>query len=174
MYDICTWEGCLSFLQMSVALNLACIIVKENPIEKLFASVITQNDRNTDDYRKEYDKKRDRCKKALALPEIPEMAYMKYNELSAQHLKTDDSLVSLGLRARLASPVCFSYACLLLGLYGILGLLLIPVAKESSWALNTFTTFTGFVVLTLFLFLWVELWKCFVSKEDVGIHLIDS
>lgn len=168
MYDIDTWEGCLSFLQMSVALNLACIIVEENPIEKLFASVITQNERNIDDYRKEYDEKRDRCKKAFAKLPPKEDAYLKYNELSIQHMKIDDSLVNLGLRARLASPLCFSYACMLLGLYGVLGLLLIPIAEESNWALNTFIAFTGFVILTLFLFLCLEVEKSFVSKEEVG------
>lgn len=63
---------------MSVALNLACISNRE------IICICHYAKRNIDNYRKEYDKKRDRCKKVLANLNPKEDAYMKYNAYTPQ------------------------------------------------------------------------------------------
>ena len=168
MYNVELWNGCLSFIQMSVALNVGCILVDKNPIERLFDTASSTSQNNSRNYIDEYSQKLNKCTKAVASTiDGNTDAYSKLNKLISSYLKIDKSLKFLKEYSEDVSPICFSYACLLLSIYGLLSLLLIPivaVAHKSCTAIATvdramdmLVLFSIFTALFLIVFLIVEI-----------------
>lgn len=172
MYDIESWDGCLSFIQMSVALNLGSILLSKPPIEELFDYAIKQSKKESEVFRIEYSKKIAKCKDIITQKEDrDENLKIKYNNFVSIYLKMNEYF---GLREtydKNVTPICFSYACLLLGVYGLLGLLIIPVCDECAWGVNSFVLFSLFTSLALVVFLSIELWKRFIASNKSGEDL---
>lgn len=152
MCDFDTWKDCLSFLSISVIWNLGCILInkKDNPITRLFSSTIINNYEDTKAYRSEYSRRMDELNTIFKSKENWNNVdiYLKYINLSVLHLNINDSYEDIEIHVRKSYPMCFSYACLILSFYSLLGLSLIPII-ELNWVLNAYTTFSAFVVLTL-------------------------
>lgn len=176
MYNAELWNGCLSFIQMSVALNIGCILVDKNPVERLFDAASSTSQNNSQNYIDEYSQKLNKCTKAVAsTTDNDTYAYSKLNKLISSYLKIDKSLKFLKEYSEEMSPICFSYACLLLSIYGLLSLLLIPivaVANKSYTAIATadkamdmLVLFSIFTTLFLIVFFIVEIVNRYGEKR---------
>lgn len=148
MYDFDTWGLCLSFIQVSVAFNFASILAP-NRIGMLFrTSEIKSIDIS------ECVTKLGECQAKLE-GNFSEETFKDYNKVIASYLKLNNLYTEIAIYQKL-KPVCFEYACLLLGLYGILGLLIIPISNPSSCTTKFYIVFTGFVLLGLLSLLIIE------------------
>lgn len=172
MCDFDTWKDCLSFLSISVIWNLGCILInkKDNPITRLFSSTIINNYEDTKAYRSEYSRRMDELNTIFKSKENWNNVdiYLKYINLSVLHLNINDSYEDIEIHVRKSYPMCFSYACLILSFYSLLGLSLIPII-ELNWVLNAYTTFSAFVVLTLTILLIIEFYKLIFRKKEKDI-----
>ncbi|MBP3510608.1 MAG: hypothetical protein J6K19_01010 [Prevotella sp.] len=171
MYDFDIWEGCLSFLSLSVVWNFGCIWVKNNPIKRLFESVINKRDEDTKSYRDECGKRMEERTATLHSKDNwqNKNVYLIFGKLVSQYLKVDKIFEDLQYcTQRIFDPVCFSYACFILGCHSLLGLLLIPVIKSQKldWILNAFISFSAFVVITLFILLIIDIKLIFKGKNE--------
>lgn len=170
MYDFDIWEGCLSFLSLSVVWNFGCIWVKNNPIRRLFESVINERSEDTKSYRDDCGKRMEERTTILHSKENwqNKNVYLIFGKLVSQYLQVDKIFQDLQYcTQRIFDPVCFSYACFILGCHSLLGVLLIPVIKslKYDWILNAFIAFSSFVVLTLFILLIIDIKLIFKGKN---------
>lgn len=163
---------------MSVALNLGCILVDKDPIKRLFDAASITNKKNIPTYIDEYSKKLSDCTKAVALvTENKSKAYLKLNKLISSYLKIERSLKFLKEYSEEVSPICFSYACLLLSFYGLLSLLLIPIATAmnkggivADRAMDVLVLFSLFTGLWLIVFFIVEIVNRYGNKRLNKLH----
>ena len=180
MYDFDIWEGCLSFLSLSVVWNIGCILIKpqNNPIMQLFKSAIISSKESIKYYRDEYHKKVEECTTILHSKVNWEnkKVYLIFGKFVSEYLKIDKNLENIELCASLFYPICFSYTCLILSFHSLLGLLLIPVIKneKTDWILNAYIVFSVFVVLTLFILLIIEIWELFKRNRNTDINSEDT
>lgn len=158
MLDCNTWVDLLSFIQISVALNLGYVLIKHNPFSELFNTyIILDPERNCnlsiDNFRKEYGELLDKCAKANRTSNLESL--QKYNSLTTKYLNAYKLFERITVCEKL-DTICFPYACLLLGLYGLMGLYIIPHC-EKSYFVHFYILLTLCVIFTLFVLLIIEI-----------------
>lgn len=168
MYDLENWEGCLSLMQLSVALNLGSILV-ENKIKKLFDSDEKQDNSckeeclgTIEEYQKVYCGKMQDC-----IQKVGELNKMhgELNKLTSVYFKALDEFQILNVCKRL-DAICFNYACFLLGIYGLLCLYIIPLARNSFMATSFIVSFSLFALVAIFVLLIIEIMHR-IKKEGI-------
>lgn len=157
MLDCNSWVDLLSFIQISVALNLGYVLIKRNPFSVLFNTyIILDPERNCnlsiDNFRKEYGVLLDKCVKANRTSDLNSL--QKYHSLTAKYLNAHKLFEKITVCEKL-DTICFPYACLLLGLYGLIGLYIIPHCKESIFV-HFYILLTICVILALLALLIIE------------------
>ncbi len=141
MYDFDTWVLGLALIQVSIAFNFASILAP-NQIGMLFRTIkIKQSD--ISDCVKIFGE----CQTKLE-NNFSEETFNNYNRVIVSYLKLSNLYTETTVYQKL-KPVCFEYACLLLGFYGILSLFVIPIYEPSSSITKFYITFTVFVLLGL-------------------------
>lgn len=172
MYNMENWNGCLSFIQMSVALNFGSILV-ENKIRKLFDSGRSQDNSydgecigTIEQYREEYCEKMKTCIQRIAeKKDLDSKIYSDLNNLTSIYYKADEEFQMLNICRKL-DTICFNYACLLLGIYGLVGLFVIPVTTSSDFATAFFAIFSALTSLSLVVLLAIEVMHR-IKKEGI-------
>lgn len=153
--DINIWVNLLSFIQIAVAFNWGCVLIKRNPLNDLFNTYNIKGENNTnlsiEDFRKDYSKRLDSCREADGIG----VNHPKFQEISALYLKID-RLFERATIYRNLDTICFPYACLLLGMYGLLGLYSIP-HHATERVLHYYILFTILAILVLLCLLVIEI-----------------
>lgn len=155
-------------MQLSVALNFGSILV-ENKIKKLFDSNEEQENSckeeclgTMEEYQKAYCGKMQDC-----IQKVGKFNKMhgELNKLTSVYFKALDEFQILNVCKRL-DAICFNYACFLLGIYGLLCLSIIPLAKDSFMATSFIVSFSLFTLVSIFVLLVIEVMHR-IKKEGI-------
>lgn len=161
MYSLQNMDSSLSLIQLSVAFNLGSILV--NQISKLFNS-------ERKEFKIQWGDMEEVVLKFFKEPKRPIDETMKdVQKLTAAYLNCKNLNDQIAIY-KLNFPICFPYACMLLGVWGVVGLYTIPLVKESGMMLNMLIYNSFFSILCLIGMIVLEI--SFRMRADWAVRFV--